>query len=194
MSASTRRNVGEVSLGAFALQVSYFEIYLDKIRDLLDGMFWGLLWLLIIVIHTPMQARWFIQTWCLLSLSSTVTKTHLSVHEDKNRVPYVKVRYVGVYFHVEGCCWGAAWIVSEHITQSHSHKFVPASCNTSARNDIREYDQNNGTTVICRMRWDYTYMLPSFTIIVFNGVGFFIFRVVLNDKFYIITWRNEERY
>uniref|UniRef100_A0A4W6C236 Kinesin-like protein n=1 Tax=Lates calcarifer TaxID=8187 RepID=A0A4W6C236_LATCA len=35
--------------------VSYFEIYLDKIRDLLD-----------------------------------VTKTNLSVHEDKNRVPYVK--------------------------------------------------------------------------------------------------------
>uniref|UniRef100_A0A8C4YJM0 Kinesin-like protein n=1 Tax=Gopherus evgoodei TaxID=1825980 RepID=A0A8C4YJM0_9SAUR len=37
------------------LGVSYFEIYLDKIRDLLD-----------------------------------VTKTNLSVHEDKNRVPYVK--------------------------------------------------------------------------------------------------------
>ncbi|XP_006036468.1 kinesin heavy chain [Alligator sinensis] len=37
------------------LEVSYFEIYLDKIRDLLD-----------------------------------VTKTNLSVHEDKNRVPYVK--------------------------------------------------------------------------------------------------------
>uniref|UniRef100_A0A672ZMW9 Kinesin-like protein n=1 Tax=Sphaeramia orbicularis TaxID=375764 RepID=A0A672ZMW9_9TELE len=35
--------------------VSYFEIYMDKIRDLLD-----------------------------------VTKTNLSVHEDKNRVPYVK--------------------------------------------------------------------------------------------------------
>uniref|UniRef100_A0A6Q2YWD0 Kinesin-like protein n=1 Tax=Esox lucius TaxID=8010 RepID=A0A6Q2YWD0_ESOLU len=37
------------------LSVSYFEIYMDKIRDLLD-----------------------------------VTKTNLSVHEDKNRVPYVK--------------------------------------------------------------------------------------------------------
>uniref|UniRef100_A0A8C6S7V9 Kinesin-like protein n=1 Tax=Neogobius melanostomus TaxID=47308 RepID=A0A8C6S7V9_9GOBI len=36
-------------------EVSYFEIYMDKIRDLLD-----------------------------------VTKTNLSVHEDKNRVPYVK--------------------------------------------------------------------------------------------------------
>ncbi|KAK7109259.1 kinesin heavy chain-like isoform X2 [Littorina saxatilis] len=39
----------------FHIKVSYFEIYMDKIRDLLD-----------------------------------VTKTNLSVHEDKNRVPYVK--------------------------------------------------------------------------------------------------------
>lgn len=39
----------------FQIKVSYFEIYLDKIRDLLD-----------------------------------VSKTNLSVHEDKNRVPYVK--------------------------------------------------------------------------------------------------------
>ncbi|XP_039972145.1 kinesin heavy chain [Xiphias gladius] len=39
----------------FHIKVSYFEIYMDKIRDLLD-----------------------------------VTKTTLSVHEDKNRVPYVK--------------------------------------------------------------------------------------------------------
>uniref|UniRef100_A0AAQ4P771 Kinesin-like protein n=1 Tax=Gasterosteus aculeatus aculeatus TaxID=481459 RepID=A0AAQ4P771_GASAC len=37
------------------MEVSYFEIYMDKIRDLLD-----------------------------------VTKTNLSVHEDKNRVPFVK--------------------------------------------------------------------------------------------------------
>ncbi|KAG5838975.1 hypothetical protein ANANG_G00229450 [Anguilla anguilla] len=39
----------------FHIKVSYFEIYMEKIRDLLD-----------------------------------VTKTNLSVHEDKNRVPYVK--------------------------------------------------------------------------------------------------------
>lgn len=39
----------------FHIKVSYYEIYLDKIRDLLD-----------------------------------VTKTNLSVHEDKNRVPFVK--------------------------------------------------------------------------------------------------------
>uniref|UniRef100_S4RGV8 Kinesin motor domain-containing protein n=1 Tax=Petromyzon marinus TaxID=7757 RepID=S4RGV8_PETMA len=40
----------------FHIKVSYFEIYLDKIRDLLDA----------------------------------VEKVNLSVHEDKNRVPYVK--------------------------------------------------------------------------------------------------------
>ncbi|XP_013401804.1 kinesin heavy chain isoform X2 [Lingula anatina] len=39
----------------FHIKVSYFEIYMDKIRDLLD-----------------------------------ITKSNLSVHEDKNRVPYVK--------------------------------------------------------------------------------------------------------
>uniref|UniRef100_A0A915K652 Kinesin-like protein n=1 Tax=Romanomermis culicivorax TaxID=13658 RepID=A0A915K652_ROMCU len=39
----------------FHIKVSYFEIYMDRIRDLLD-----------------------------------ITKTNLSVHEDKNRVPYVK--------------------------------------------------------------------------------------------------------
>ncbi|GIY70247.1 kinesin heavy chain [Caerostris darwini] len=39
----------------FHIKISYFEIYLDKIRDLLD-----------------------------------VSKTNLSVHEDKNRVPFVK--------------------------------------------------------------------------------------------------------
>ncbi|CAF1927639.1 unnamed protein product [Rotaria magnacalcarata] len=39
----------------FQIKISYFEIYLDKIRDLLD-----------------------------------VSKTNLAVHEDKNRVPYVK--------------------------------------------------------------------------------------------------------
>jgi kinesin family member 5 len=39
----------------FQIKCSYFEIYLDKIRDLID-----------------------------------ITKTNLSVHEDKNKVPYVK--------------------------------------------------------------------------------------------------------
>merc|ERR1712179_533419 len=42
-------------MGEFHIKVSYFEIYLDKIRDLLD-----------------------------------VSKVNLAVHEDKNRVPYVK--------------------------------------------------------------------------------------------------------
>uniref|UniRef100_A0A8C9ZYR0 Kinesin-like protein n=1 Tax=Sander lucioperca TaxID=283035 RepID=A0A8C9ZYR0_SANLU len=47
---------GQTSSGkTHTMEVSYFEIYMDKIRDLLD-----------------------------------VTKTNLSVHEDKHRVPYVK--------------------------------------------------------------------------------------------------------
>uniref|UniRef100_A0AAX7SCV7 Kinesin-like protein n=1 Tax=Astatotilapia calliptera TaxID=8154 RepID=A0AAX7SCV7_ASTCA len=47
---------GQTSSGkTHTMEVSYFEIYLDKIRDLLD-----------------------------------VSKTNLPVHEDKNRVPYVK--------------------------------------------------------------------------------------------------------
>ncbi|KAF3856549.1 hypothetical protein F7725_017272 [Dissostichus mawsoni] len=49
----------------FHIKVSYFEIYMDKIRDLLD-----------------------------------VTKTNLSVHEDKHRVPYVKMQYFCWYM----CC------------------------------------------------------------------------------------------
>jgi kinesin family member 5 len=48
----TGRNEKDVD---FRIKVSYYEIYLDKIRDLLD-----------------------------------VNKTNLSVHENKNRVPYVK--------------------------------------------------------------------------------------------------------
>uniref|UniRef100_A0AAY4EYV5 Kinesin-like protein n=1 Tax=Denticeps clupeoides TaxID=299321 RepID=A0AAY4EYV5_9TELE len=47
---------GQTSSGkTHTMEVSYFEIYMDKIRDLLD-----------------------------------VTKTNLAVHEDKNRVPFVK--------------------------------------------------------------------------------------------------------
>jgi kinesin family protein 5 len=57
----------------FQIKVSYFEIYLDKIRDLLD-----------------------------------VSKTNLAVHEDKNRVPYVKVNSKSFeisnkYFFIQGC-------------------------------------------------------------------------------------------
>uniref|UniRef100_H2ZQF0 Kinesin-like protein n=1 Tax=Ciona savignyi TaxID=51511 RepID=H2ZQF0_CIOSA len=51
----------------FHIKISYFEIYLDKIKDLLDGN-------------------------CSLFFSciNKLSKTNLSVHEDKNRVPYVK--------------------------------------------------------------------------------------------------------
>ncbi|CAL8380425.1 unnamed protein product [Boreogadus saida] len=58
----------------FHIKVSYFEIYMDKIRDLLD-----------------------------------VTKTNLSVHEDKHRVPYVK-----------GCTERFVTNMNEHSSRSHS--------------------------------------------------------------------------
>lgn len=63
----------------FQIKVSYFEIYLDKIRDLLD-----------------------------------VSKTNLAVHEDKNRVPYVKVR------RNNGC---AITLISDHF-QGVTERFV----------------------------------------------------------------------
>ena len=64
-------------------QVSFFEIYMEKIRDLLDGE-------------------------CVVNLIScepfsfSVTKVNLPVHEDKNKVPYVKV-CVCASMHVYAC-------------------------------------------------------------------------------------------
>lgn len=51
----------------------------------------------------------FVHTWCWLSFSTAVTKTNLSVHEDKNRVPYVKVRRVGIYLFFS--CWEMLFLV-----------------------------------------------------------------------------------
>uniref|UniRef100_A0A669D3I8 Kinesin-like protein n=2 Tax=Percomorphaceae TaxID=1489872 RepID=A0A669D3I8_ORENI len=70
----------------FHIKVSYFEIYLDKIRDLLD-----------------------------------VSKTNLAVHEDKNRVPYVKVSELS-----ESCDTVMCFLhedpadMNEHSSRSHS--------------------------------------------------------------------------
>ncbi|KAK5891502.1 hypothetical protein CgunFtcFv8_018748 [Champsocephalus gunnari] len=79
----------------FHIKVSYFEIYMDKIRDLLD-----------------------------------VSKTNLSVHEDKNKVPYVKgctERFVSSPEEVmdvidEGKCnrHVAVTNMNEHSSRSHS--------------------------------------------------------------------------
>lgn len=130
----------KVSSGAFASQVSYFEIYLDKIRDLLDGMRPPPL------SFSSLRHSWFmIQTWSLLLFffSSTVTKTNLSVHEDKNRVPFVKVRHVQISFD-DRLVYFQVLFVSV-IPQSQA----PAGCNAFVTNGVK--DQNNDTTVISRI-------------------------------------------
>ncbi|KAB1269803.1 Kinesin heavy chain isoform 5A [Camelus dromedarius] len=67
----------------FHIKVSYFEIYLDKIRDLLDGE-----WCLTSVgLGEEGKEK---KDHIALGLLGLVTKTNLSVHEDKNRVPFVK--------------------------------------------------------------------------------------------------------
>ncbi|RLV76452.1 hypothetical protein DV515_00016960 [Chloebia gouldiae] len=120
----------------FHIKVSYFEIYLDKIRDLLDsewggtggywwalgstgshwedleansgvlGSYWkdwevtGEHWVVTGEHWVVSGGHWVVSGghWELLErcgrpqplLSPSVTKTNLAVHEDKNRVPYVK--------------------------------------------------------------------------------------------------------
>ena len=60
----------------FHIKVSYFEIYMDKIRDLLDGN-------VILIITMSFENN----TWIFFI---AVSKVNLSVHEDKNCIPYVK--------------------------------------------------------------------------------------------------------
>uniref|UniRef100_A0A669DY60 Kinesin-like protein n=1 Tax=Oreochromis niloticus TaxID=8128 RepID=A0A669DY60_ORENI len=78
---------GQTSSGkTHTMEVSYFEIYLDKIRDLLD-----------------------------------VSKTNLAVHEDKNRVPYVKIKSL---FWFLFCSYNDFLVnfvdMNEHSSRSHS--------------------------------------------------------------------------
>lgn len=65
----------------FHIKVSYFEIYMDKIRDLLDGKNFAMYFIRIVYVKLLLTIS--------LSLFS-VSKVNLSVHEDKNRVPFVK--------------------------------------------------------------------------------------------------------
>ncbi|KAG8129629.1 hypothetical protein E2320_016333 [Naja naja] len=75
----------------FHIKVSYFEIYLDKIRDLLDGERASR----DMKCHVGWRASQEIEQIndlgrILTVVRIAVTKTNLSVHEDKNRVPFVK--------------------------------------------------------------------------------------------------------
>lgn len=82
-------------------QVSYFEIYLDKIRDLLDGEWGGAVGAVVLGSGWAGSWGWGCSTappthgHSSALLPPPVTKTNLSVHEDKNRVPYVKVCRMG---------------------------------------------------------------------------------------------------
>uniref|UniRef100_A0A3Q3W6F4 Kinesin-like protein n=1 Tax=Mola mola TaxID=94237 RepID=A0A3Q3W6F4_MOLML len=69
----------------FHIKVSYFEVYLDKIKDLLD-----------------------------------VTKTNLSVHEDKNRVPYLTGNCVSACMWLFVCVHTCMSDMNEHSSRSHS--------------------------------------------------------------------------
>lgn len=60
----------------FHIKVSYFEIYMDKIRDLLDGK----------ISNYDLLNVYFTKMLFII----IVSKVNLSVHEDKNRVPFVK--------------------------------------------------------------------------------------------------------
>lgn len=68
----------------FHIKVSYFEIYMDKIRDLMDGNKQNYK---LCLFHSNCN-KYF--TFFSKSYSSIVSKVNLSVHEDKNRIPYVK--------------------------------------------------------------------------------------------------------
>lgn len=66
----------------FHIKVSYFEIYMDKIRDLLDGKF---------IEFNKVYKNIVIMKDCYNYVGCfSVSKVNLSVHEDKNRVPFVK--------------------------------------------------------------------------------------------------------
>ena len=58
----------------FHIKCSYFEIYLDKCRDLLDRE------------YPSSNSQLFIKTF-----PSAASKVNLAVHEDKDRAVYVKV-------------------------------------------------------------------------------------------------------
>jgi kinesin family member 5 len=83
----------------FHIKVSYYEIYMDKIRDLLD-----------------------------------VSKINLSVHEDKNRVPYVKgatERFVS-----------SPEEVFEVIEEGKSNRHIAVTSNASLRTNLQVLNVN----------------------------------------------------
>ena len=65
----------------FHIKVSYYEIYMDKIRDLIDGKSF----------FQSVYSISFLPCEFFLTLNHlSVSKVNLSVNEDKNRIPFVK--------------------------------------------------------------------------------------------------------
>jgi kinesin family protein 5 len=65
----------------FHIKVSYFEIYLDKIRDLLDRKY------RLDLDYSVLTCQNSVHLFLILLLAS---KVNLAVHEDKNKSVYVK--------------------------------------------------------------------------------------------------------
>ena len=98
----------------FQIKISYFEIYMEKIRDLLDGMYTHL-WLSVpgatcgslmpgticgslVPGASKHSSLVYCGDWHLYSL--LVTKVNLPIHEDKQKVPYVKVQFYPPVMHL----------------------------------------------------------------------------------------------
>lgn len=70
---------------------------MEKIRDLLDGLLF-LFYKVVVVFFKIHYSFWHsILFTSPFHFMCVVTKTNLSVHEDKNRVPYVKVNSLILY-------------------------------------------------------------------------------------------------
>ena len=92
----------------FHIKCSYFEIYLDKCRDLLDR-----------------KCNHHLRSCAIFSLAAS--KVNLAVHEDKDRAVYVKVRTHLDCWHLN-LFWEATWsLFKKSILQFFCKSAIPFS-------------------------------------------------------------------